>query len=166
MTKLFAALRGFVYGAGFTLLWGWVMMAARRWDDRVPFTIPAWAVVPGVVIAACGAVLTLWCVVAFALVGRGTPAPFDAPREFVAAGPYRYVRNPMYIGGMIVIAGVGLILRSPSAVAVVVLFAGVFHTFVVLYEERALESRFGQSYLRYKSSVRRWLPRAPRGEAS
>src|SRR5882762_1747826 len=45
-----------------------------------------------------GGALAIWCILTFALVGKGTPAPFDPPRQLVAAGPYRWVRNPMYIG--------------------------------------------------------------------
>ena len=60
-----------------------------------PFTIPAWAFPLGLVLALAGGLVALWCIVAFVARGRGTPAPFDPPREFVAAGPYRYVRNPI-----------------------------------------------------------------------
>ena len=44
--------------------------------------------------------MTAWCIGTFVTKGQGTPAPFDPPREFVASGPYRYVRNPMYIGAL------------------------------------------------------------------
>ena len=95
-----------------------------------------------------------------------TPAPFDAPREFVAAGPYRYVRNPMYIGGFGVLLGAGLALQSPAIVGLAVLFLLLVHLLVLLYEEPVLDGRFGDPYRRYKSSVHRWLPRSPRSNAS
>src|SRR5262245_475442 len=98
--RLFAAIRGLVYASGFVLVWWWVVTIARPMDARISFSIPDWLRVPGVVLVVLGLALALWCVGAFAVFGRGTPAPFDAPREFVAAGPYRYVRNPMYVGAI------------------------------------------------------------------
>ncbi len=68
----------------------------------------------------------------------------------------------MYLGAVAVIVGVGLMLRSPSALAVSLLFIVLAHVFVLLYEEPTLEERFGESYLRYKKSVNRWLPRSPK----
>ena len=131
-------------------------------DERIALSIPPLLRVPGIVIAVVGLALALWCVGAFAFFGKGTPAPFDAPREFVAAGPYRYFRNPMYVGAISVIIGAGLILRSPSAVVVALCFFLLAHIFVLIYEEPTLEKRFGESYLRYKSSVNRWLPTRPK----
>src|SRR6266496_6810145 len=64
----------------------------------------------GLVAAALGLALALWCVLTFALVGRGTPAPFDPPRRLVVRGPYRFVRNPMYIGAGIALAGAAFFL--------------------------------------------------------
>ena len=52
----------------------------------------------GMVAAALGAAIALWCIFALALLGKGTPAPFDPPRRLVIRGPYRFVRNPMYLG--------------------------------------------------------------------
>ncbi len=161
-TALLAALRGLVYANVFILLWWWVVVLARPLDAQIPFSLPEWVPFPGLGIAIFGASVALWCIGAFALVGLGTPAPFDAPREFVAVGPYRYVRNPMYLGAAAVIVGAGLMLRSPAAVAVAVFFVALAHVFVLVYEEPTLERRFGESYRRYKASVNRWLPRRER----
>ena len=59
-----------------------------------------------------GGALALWCILAFALVGKGTPAPFDPPRRLVVAGPYRYVRNPMYIGAGLALTGAAMFYGS------------------------------------------------------
>jgi protein-S-isoprenylcysteine O-methyltransferase Ste14 len=158
--KLFVVLRAVLYAIGFVLLWGWVATLVRPFDARLSVTIPAWTLPVGWALVVLGALVTLWCVSTFAIRGLGTPAPFDPPREFVAVGPYRYVRNPMYIGAAGVILGAGLILRSPSIAGLAVLFLLFFHLFVLLYEEPALESRFGGPYLHYKATVHRWLPRA------
>jgi len=108
-----------------------------------------------------GGLLVLWCGGTFIGRGRGTPAVFDPPRVFVASGPYRFVRNPMYLGGLCLLAGFGLWLRSLS----ILLFAAVlilaFHLFVVCYEEPGLAKRFGESYISYKKRTNRWIPKGP-----
>ncbi len=108
-----------------------------------------------------GAVIVLACLASFILRGRGTPAPFDPPVTFVPSGPYRYVRNPMYIGAALVLAGYGLWERSAAIALFALVFFLVFHLFVVLVEEPGLERRFGESYRAYRRAVRRWLPRPP-----
>jgi len=159
--KLFAVLRGLVYATGFYALWWWVVVSARPLDRRLGLALPEWTRLPGLVLMVVGAALALWCIGAFAFVGRGTPAPFDAPREFVAVGPYLFVRNPMYLGALLVLVGVALYLGWPSALLVAAAFLLLTHLFVLLYEEPTLERRFGTSYREYRSRVRRWLPRAP-----
>lgn len=159
LERLFALARGLAYAAAFVALWWWIVDSARQLDPRLGLTLPAWAPLLGLALVVAGAALVASCVLAFALVGKGTPAPFDAPREFVAAGPYRFVRNPMYLGAAAVLAGAGLMLRSPAAAAVAILFLALTHAFVRLYEEPTLERRFGESYRRYKARVPRWLPR-------
>jgi protein-S-isoprenylcysteine O-methyltransferase Ste14 len=156
--RILLVLRAVIYSAAFVLLWWWVAVSVRPFDARLPFVIPAWAFPFGVALALVGGLLALWCIVTFVARGRGTPAPFDPPREFVAAGPYRYVRNPMYVGGFGVLFGAGLALPSPSIVGLAVLFLLLVHLLVVLYEEPSLTRRFGDPYRRYKSTVHRWLP--------
>jgi len=159
--RLFVVLRGVVVATAFVALWTWLAVAARRMDPRWHVVLPEWLQVPGIVVAIAGALLGGWCVALFVTRGRGTPAPFDPPLEFVATGPYRFVRNPMYIGGFGVLLGVGLVLRSPSIVALAGAFLLLFHLFVVLYEEHALAARFGEPYRRYRAQVHRWLPSRP-----
>jgi protein-S-isoprenylcysteine O-methyltransferase Ste14 len=159
LSRILLLLRATLYAAGFALLWWWVAVSVRPFDARLSFTIPVWLRPLGLILALLGALLALWCVGTFVARGRGTPAPFDPPREFVAAGPYRYVRNPMYWGAFGVILGAGLALRSPSIVGLAAGFLLLAHLFAWLYEEPSLESRFGDPYRRYKSSVYRWLPR-------
>lgn len=115
--------------------------------------------ITGMVLAAAGAFLALWCVLAFALVGKGTPAPFDPPRRLVITGPYRHVRNPMYLGAALALAGAALFYRSPALLAYAVLFLTAAHVFVLGYEEPTLARLFGADYQAYRARVRRWLPR-------
>lgn len=108
-----------------------------------------------------GATLALVCIGTFVVRGRGTPALFDPPREFVAAGLYRRTRNPMYIGGLTLLFGFGLANRSPAMLALTVALSLFMHWFVILYEEPGLKRRFGSSYERYLDSTPRWMPRFP-----
>jgi len=116
------------------------------------------AQIAGVVVGAGGAILALWCIGTFIVIGRGTPAPFDPPRRLVVAGPYRFVRNPMYIGAGLALAGAALFNESWALLGYCAAFLIVTHLFVVLYEESVLRTTFGDSYVRYCQSVRRWLP--------
>ena len=159
MELLFTAVRATIYAAGFVWVWWWAALQARPFDERLGIAVPGWLASAGAVLAVAGGLLALSCIAVFVRFGRGTAAPFDPPREFVAVGPYRYVRNPMYVGGLAVILGGGLFLRSASIAAFSLVFLLVMHLFVVLYEERTLERRFGDSYLDYQRSVHRWLPR-------
>ena len=106
-----------------------------------------------------GASLYLSCVWRFGAEGKGTPAPIDPPTEMVARGPYRRVRNPMYIGLIALLAGESLLFGSTLLLA----YAGgallVFQLFVRLYEEPALRRKFGTDYDHYCAEVPRWLPR-------
>ena len=107
-----------------------------------------------------GGALALWCILTFTVVGRGTPAPFDPPRALVVRGPYRYVRNPMYLGAALALCGAALFYRSIPLFAYAALFLLVTHAFVVWYEEPTLARLFGADYDAYRARVGRWLPRA------
>jgi protein-S-isoprenylcysteine O-methyltransferase Ste14 len=101
----------------------------------------------------------LWCWYDFAVRGLGTPAPYDPPRNLVVSGPYRVVRNPMYVAGTTFLLGLALITGSAGLAVYAILFWLFTATFVLLYEQPALEHRFGESYLRYRASVPAWIPR-------
>jgi protein-S-isoprenylcysteine O-methyltransferase Ste14 len=123
------------------------------------------AVWPGVVIAAIGAVLYLWCLWLFASRGRGTPGPWDAPRRVVDIGPYAWVRNPMYLSVFLVVVGEGLLFLSVPLVIYLGVVALVVQLFVVGYEEPTLTERFGDEYGSYLRRVPRWIPRRPQTRA-
>ena len=161
MRRLFTMLRSTFYAAAFFLFWGWLAVGARRYDPSLGVTLPQWLMPAGIVLMVAGAGLALTCVGWFATAGEGTPAPFDAPRRFVARGPYRVVRNPMYWGGFAILAGYGLTQRSVAVLLLSLFMLLCAHTFVVLYEEPALERRFGEEYREYRRRVRRWLPSRP-----
>ncbi len=101
----------------------------------------------------------LWCFWNFTFTGRGTPAPIDPPKELVAVGLYRYVRNPMYVSGILVLGGWAIWSPSLPLIFAPFLFFAAAHTFVTLYEEPTLRAKFGASYQEYLRQVPRWIPR-------
>lgn len=113
----------------------------------------------GVGVTAAGALLALWCVLTFALVGKGTPAPFDPPRRLVVRGPYRLLRNPMYLGAGLALGGAALVFESRALAAYAGLFLLLTNLFVRLYEEPTLRRTFGEEYEAYRRQVPRWFPR-------
>ncbi|MBX7153178.1 isoprenylcysteine carboxylmethyltransferase family protein [bacterium] len=158
--KIFTAIRALVFMSGFVGLWVWLaLMFHRRYADFFSFNFHPVIVIAGWFIFAIGAVLGLACVASFVIYGEGTPAPFDAPRKFVAVGPYCYVRNPMYIGGFLALIGFGFIYESMAIVAFGLPWVLLAHIFVRVYEEPALRRQFGQEYEDYCGRVNRWIPR-------
>jgi protein-S-isoprenylcysteine O-methyltransferase Ste14 len=104
--------------------------------------------------------LGLWSALSIVLHGAGTPLPADAPRRFVVRGPYRWVRNPMAIGGLGQGYMVGLMLGSPCVFLYATLGVLVWNYGARPPEEHDLETRFGERYRRYRNEVRCWVPRA------
>jgi protein-S-isoprenylcysteine O-methyltransferase Ste14 len=98
-------------------------------------------------------------IVDFVRVGRGTQFPLDPPRELVLRGPYRRIRNPMYLLYTGILLGEAILYRSPALLA----YAGAFwlmtHIYVVGVEEKALKRKFGAAYADYCRRAGRWLPR-------
>jgi protein-S-isoprenylcysteine O-methyltransferase Ste14 len=164
MSRLAAALRSLVYATGFVLAWGWLALQLEPLTADSP--LPPWSRVPGAALMIAGGALVLACVGWFVVAGRGTPAPFDAPRAFVPGGPYRWTRNPMYVGGLTLLAGFGLWNRSLSMTAFALPAFAAFHLFVIAYEEPTLKSRFGAPYVAYLARVNRWIPKPPAREPS
>ena len=79
------------------------------------------------------------------------------PQRLITTGPYRFTRNPVYLGHIIFLIGLALALQSLFAAIIAVVNAIVFHR-RILNDEKRLASVFGQQYFEYKSHVRRWVP--------
>jgi len=111
-------------------------------------------------VIAVGLLLYMCCLWVFAVVGRGTPGTWDAPRRVVAVGPYRWVRNPIYVAAGLIVSGEAWLFMSPA----LLIYTGAlaFHLFVTCYEEPHLRARFGEQYEAYRRTVTRWIPRPPR----
>lgn len=88
----------------------------------------------------------------------GTNVPPSQPTTLIATtGPYRWTRNPMYLGMALVYAGLAIGFDGPIALALLPLVLIAIQTQVIAREERYLEAKFGDDYRRYKAGVRRWL---------
>jgi protein-S-isoprenylcysteine O-methyltransferase Ste14 len=115
-----------------------------------------------IALALLGVAMVVWVSGAFVTHGKGTPVPIAPPKHFVAAGLYRFVRNPMYFGALLTLFAEAAFFRSPW----ILLYAGLLwlalHSFTVLLEEPQLERRFGETYREYKANTPRWIPRGPR----
>jgi protein-S-isoprenylcysteine O-methyltransferase Ste14 len=106
--------------------------------------------------ALVGTWVLLVCVWDFFQAGRGTLAPFDPPKHLVVRGLYRITRNPMYNGVLALLLAEAWFFRSSNLLQYTIGVFVVFHLMVVIYEEPALESGFGEGYRAYRAAVPRW----------
>ena len=112
----------------------------------------------GLLLFSLGAAVYFRCLWEFAARGRGIPLPIDHPKQLVVSGLYRYVRNPMYVGVLMLLLGEVMIFRSLDLLIYTAAWFIFVHLNVVIWEERLLRHKFGDSYTRYRGSVRRWIP--------
>jgi len=136
---------------------------ASLWLDklllvRLPLAAPTniFVSMPLIVI---GATLALWTVYTFAK-ARGSPVPLNPPQKLVTTGLYSRSRNPMLLGWIIMLFGAGILLNS---ISLIFIFAPLFTALNILYlktiEEKEMEKKFGEEYLKYKQSVPMFIPR-------
>lgn len=105
-----------------------------------------------------GVLLLLCCVREFHVLGRGTLAPWAPPKHLVSSGPYRYSRNPMYVGVAFVLLGWAGLFWMSSLLIYAACVIAAFHLRVVLGEEPWLARTFGREWDAYRAHVPRWLP--------
>lgn len=126
---------------------------------RVPVGEPVWQEIVAVALILLGLTPLFESIVRFVRVGRGTLMPLVPTEHLVATGLYRFVRNPMYVGVVVVLIGETLLFWSAD----MALYTGVvwlaIDLFIRLYEEPTLRRRHGEEYVRYCAQVRRWWPR-------
>lgn len=135
---------------------GYIPFALLRNGARVETGILSYLAFP---LWLVGILVLLWSFWNFLKEGRGTPAPVDPPKELVAVGFYRYVRNPMYVGVLAAILGHFLWFGYWNLLIYTVLVFIAFHIFVTYYEEPTLKKKFGAAYEDYRRNVPRWIPR-------
>lgn len=144
-----------LYPPFYLLLSAALMLALDRW-------LPLREVVPavwrrlGLLPLGAGLLLILWCAGLFRRAGT-TIKPFQRSSALLRRGPYRYSRNPIYLGMLAVLAGIGVLLGTLAPFSVVPLFALWIDFGFIRAEEAALADTFGAAYAAYCRQVRRWL---------
>ncbi|WP_036467548.1 methyltransferase family protein [Mycobacterium genavense] len=146
----FVVAPGTVIGVIPWLITGWVLPNGG--------VLLRWAQAAGVVLIVAGLIPLIHAFAQFARAG-GTPAPVAPTEHLVVTGFNRYVRNPMYVGLVLVILGQALLFRSPGLLAYAAIVWIAFATFVLLYEQPTLTRQYGDEYEEYKLNVPAWLPR-------
>ena len=125
-------------------------------DISSPDEIRFWV---AILLAGVGIMFSVWTSTLFMRFGEGTPAPWAPPRNMVIRGPYRHVRNPMILSVLVSLLAEAIFFQSwPIAFWMIIFFFGNA-VYFPLVEEKDLEKRFGEDYLRYKAHVPRWVPR-------
>jgi len=112
----------------------------------------------GLFLVLVGAAIYVWGATAIVREGGGTLSSTAPPLQFIVIGAYRYIRNPIYVGELIVVIGVAAIF---GLVLVLTYTSGLFavlHLFIMGHEEPDLRSRVGSAYEDYVGEVGRWLP--------
>jgi protein-S-isoprenylcysteine O-methyltransferase Ste14 len=105
-----------------------------------------------------GVIIYLFCSGSFVFVGKGTPIPFTPTKELIVTGLYRFVRNPFYIAGVLVLSGEAILFQSLGIFLYYLVMFGVFNVHVLM-EETLLAEKFGARYEQYRRCVPRWIHR-------
>ena len=119
-------------------------------DTSVPL------VIAGLVLVTCGVLFALWGVRTFKR-HKTAVMPYKAARTLVSAGPYRYTRNPMYLGMTLAFLGFAVALNAMWPIILLPMALVVLFHLVIRKEEEHLWRSFGDDYVEYRSRVRRWI---------
>ncbi len=132
----------------------WLTGKSFREAFAQPFTFSHFS---GIFIFTIGFILMLACIIDFAVQGRGTLSPADPTKKLVSTGLYRFSRNPMYIGVMMMLIGESIFFRLFVLAIYSLIIFTAFNIFIIYFEEPRLRKDFGDDYSKYMKAVRRWL---------
>jgi protein-S-isoprenylcysteine O-methyltransferase Ste14 len=104
-----------------------------------------------------GGVILVTCILRFVTEGKGTISPLDPTKKLIVRGLYRYSRNPMYVGVMLILTGEALFWWSAALALYATVVFIAFNLFIILHEEPRLRRVFGPEYESYLREVRRWI---------
>lgn len=110
----------------------------------------------GAALLVCGFFLMGLCVLMFRKAGTAIP-PWKTTTSLVGSGPYRYSRNPIYLGMLILQSGFSALFNSGWGFLLLIPLFLFLNSYVISLEERYLEKKFGEPYQQYLRQVRRWL---------
>jgi protein-S-isoprenylcysteine O-methyltransferase Ste14 len=152
--------RSIVASVLFTLFGGpGILLVLVPWWMTGFHVVRGWNEVVGWALIVLGLAPLLESTVRFILVGRGALIPTVPTERLVVSGLYRFVRNPMYLGVMMVLGGEALLFWSERLAVELALVAVAVNLFVRFYEEPKLTETFGEEYRNYQRHVGRWIPR-------
>jgi protein-S-isoprenylcysteine O-methyltransferase Ste14 len=127
------------------------------WPLAAGASLPVWIrIVLGAIILGAGFVLALGAMKRFVATGQ-RPEPWEPTPEIVESGPFRFTRNPMYVGMVLFCVAIGVMLANGWILILSPLCALGIRYVAIRHEEAYLERKFGEQYLAYKRNVRRWL---------
>ena len=152
------------WGAALVVVPAIIAAVEARWGLRWQLPI-AVAVAGGVLLVAASA-LGIWSAVVMGGRGDGTPLPMATARTLVISGPYRHVRNPMAVAGIMQGVAVGMLCSSWLVIVYALCGSLVWNHLIRPWEEKDLLERFGEPYAKYRDRVSVWIPRRARREAS
>ena len=139
-----------LYGAVF------IVVLVLRWFWPMPILGHAITLWPGLVLLALGVAIVIPGRRALQVAGTNINPSLPAT-AIVTSGPFRFSRNPLYVGLTLLYLGLTLAFNTWWGVVLLVPILIIMHRGVVLREERYLEQKFGETYRRYRSEVRRYL---------
>jgi protein-S-isoprenylcysteine O-methyltransferase Ste14 len=137
-----------------------------RADELWSFSLPGGLAYLGWPLLVAGALLILAAEATFLKVSRATGATGDPPPRLVTTGPFRHVRNPIYLGAITLLFAVAFCRSSPTILLAALAAVPGMAAYVRWFEEPRLERRFGDEYRRYREAVPRWLPRLRAGRGA
>lgn len=139
-----------------TVVIPYLILYISKFQYNIPNIIQ---IIFGIILFIFGLFLAIWTMILFNTIGKGTLAPWAAPKHLVVEGPFKIVRNPMITGILSILTAESLILNSINLFYWMIIFFIVNCIYFKLFEEKQLERNFGQEYLEYKKNVPMWIPK-------
>lgn len=139
-----------------TVVIPYLILYISKFQYNIPNIIQ---IIFGIILFIFGLFLAIWTMILFNTIGKGTLAPWAAPKHLVVEGPFKIVRNPMITGVLNILTAEALILNSINLFYWMIIFFIINCIYFKLFEEKQLERNFGQEYLEYKKKVPMWIPK-------